>query len=191
MVLTWSALMNKLSLEHLNHEKENSVNHNQDIKVNHAYQHNVYVKQMDFDNANMTYCGHHHEYDHVTMVASGRVKVTFGAVPFAGIPEEVKEYSAVSMFVTRSFRLHTIESLEPNTTVCCIHALRTQDGEILEPDVPKDHYYDPDYKTNRKPDNTKNLAFNAFGDAAMLSNIVNEAQRRGVLEAGTQDNLME
>lgn len=177
-----------MDLKTLSEEKE-SQDKNENIRINHAYQHNVYLKQMDFDEPNMTYCGHHHEYDHVTLVASGRVRVTFGAVPFAGIPEEVKEYSAVSMFVTRSFRLHTIVSLEPNTTVCCVHAIRTKDGNILEPDIPKDHYFDPDFK-NDVSQGKKGIAFNAFEQPIILDKLVKQAEQDGVLKPGSQDELL-
>lgn len=106
---------------------------NQFIKTEHAFQHNIYLKKMHFDKGNLTYRGHHHGFDHVTLVASGRVRVKFGAVPEANLPEEVHEYGAVSMFVTRSFREHEITSLEDNTTVCCVHAIRMKDGEIIDP----------------------------------------------------------
>ena len=164
-----------------------------------AIQHNIFVKQMDFDDANITYCGHHHEYDHVTMVASGKVRVKFGAVPFAGIPEETKEYSAVSMFVTRAFRTHEITALEPNTSVCCIHALRTKDGDIYEPDVPKDHFVESTPSVNisnstdkiQFPPNATNVkAFNAFENPKVLNEILSVAQKEGTLKPGSQDELI-
>lgn len=121
---------------------------NKDINVSteHVFQHNVYVKKMSFPDSGTTYCGHHHDYDHVTMVASGKVRVKFSAVPEAGIGEEIKEYNAVSTFVTRSFREHEITSLEPDTVVCCIHAVRDKDGEIVIPETPSDKVHDPDHR---------------------------------------------
>lgn len=176
------------NLKNLSLNKD-KLNTDKNIRINHAYQHNIYLKQMDFDDSNQVYHGHHHEYDHVTMVARGRVRVTFSEVPFAGIPEEVKEYSAVSMFITRSFRLHTIVSLEPNTTVCCIHAVRTKDGKILEPDIPKDHYFDPDF-VNDVSQGKKGIAFNAFDQPLLLNKILKQAEQDKVLRPGSQDELI-
>lgn len=125
-----------------------NVEKNKDLKmeVNHIYQHNVYVKEMRFTESNQTYCGHHHDYDHVTMVAAGKVRVKFAAIPEAGIEEEVKEYNAVSTFVTRSFREHEITALTPDTVVCCIHAIRDVNGEIIVPEIDEEHKHDPDHK---------------------------------------------
>lgn len=165
-----------------------------------AIQHNIFVKQMDFDGANVTYCGHHHDYDHVTMVASGRVRVKFGAVPFAGLPEEEKEYEAVSMFVTRAFRTHEITALEPDTSVCCIHALRTKDGEIFEPDVPKDHFVEESVPSINISKSTERSplpegasvvrAFNAFKEPETLNQILARATKEDTLKPGSQDNLI-
>ena len=126
----------------------NNLERNKDLKmdVKHVYQHNIYLKEMKFTEPNQTYCGHHHDYDHVTMVAAGRVSVKFAAVPEAGILEEVKEYSAVSTFVTRSFREHEITALEPDTVVCCIHAIREENGEIIVPEIDDSHKHDPDHR---------------------------------------------
>lgn len=116
------------------------------IETEHVMQHNIYLKKMCFKDENITYYGHYHDYDHVTLIASGKVKVKFSAIPEMGIPEEVKEYSAVSTFVTRSFREHEITSLEPNTTVCCIHGIREDSGEITVPETSMEHLHNPDHK---------------------------------------------
>lgn len=110
------------------HEKNNS-----QIEVEHAFQHNVYVKQMTFPKKGNVYCGHHHYYDHVTLVAKGKVKVKFLEVKEVGLEEEEKEFVGPSMFVTRAYREHEITALEDDTCVCCIHAVRTADGEIFVP----------------------------------------------------------
>lgn len=106
---------------------------NDRVKMEHAFQHNIYVKKMLFEQQGTVYCGHHHSYDHITLVSSGKVRVRFGPVPEAFLPPEEKEYAATSMFITRSFREHEIMSLEDNTVVCCIHAIRQEDGQIIDP----------------------------------------------------------
>ena len=114
----------------MNHKEE----YNKDIDMSHSYQHNVYVKTMRFKESGFMYCGHHHTYDHVTLVASGKVRVKFGAVPEGNLPEEEKEYTGSSMFVTRSYREHEITALEDKTVCSCIHAIKTTDNEIVDPD---------------------------------------------------------
>ena len=104
---------------------------NQQIQMEHSFQHNIFLKKMIFKEKGMMYCGHHHDYDHVTLVAAGRVSVKFGSVPEGDLLEEVKEYGGASMFVTRSYREHEITALEDNTIVCCIHAIRDTNGEII------------------------------------------------------------
>ena len=172
-------------------------NKNKDInmEVNHAYQHNIYLKEMKFPDAGTTYCGHHHDYDHVTLVASGRVSVKFGAVPAAGIPEETREYSAVSMFVTRSFREHEITSLEPNTTVCCVHALRDENGEVVFPEIDDDHLHDPDHKFHSSKEVAatvgKRLGRMAFTASPIdLQKMFERGEKEGTLVPGSQDQLL-
>ena len=104
---------------------------NQQIEMEHFFQHNVFLKKMIFKEKGMVYCGHHHDYDHVTLVAAGKVSVKFGPVPEGDLPEEIKEYAGTSMFVTRSYREHEITALEDNTIVCCVHAIRDEKGEII------------------------------------------------------------
>lgn len=150
---------------------------------------------MNFDDPNITYCGHHHDYDHVTLVASGSVRVKFAAVPEAGIPEEYREYKAVSTFVTRSFREHEITSLEPNTVVCCVHALRDENGEIIVPHVDEEHHHDPDHKfhsskevaatVGKKPGR---MAFTA--SEKDLDTMFERAEKEGTLKEGSQDDLI-
>jgi hypothetical protein len=169
---------------------------NKKIKMNvrNIYQHNIFMREMSFPESHTTYCGHHHFYDHVTMVASGKVRVKFNAVPEANIPEEIKEYSAVDMFVTRSFRTHEITSLEPNTTVCCIHAIREKNGEIVEPQLPDNLKHDTNFKfkdvyeieaiTDKK---LKRVMFDAY--PADLKKLLDRGNVEGTVVPGSQDKF--
>ncbi len=170
---------------------------NKDINMmtEHIFQHNIYVKKMNFPEEGTTYCGHHHDYDHVTMVAAGKVRVKFSAVPEAGIPEETREYEAVSTFVTRSFREHEITSLTPDTVVCCIHALRDVNGEIIVPDIHDDHKHDPDFKLQSNKEVLEKvlekrgrMAFTA--SETDLDKMFKRAEKEGTLRPGSQDDLM-
>lgn len=168
---------------------------NSKVKTQHVYQHNVYLKQMNFDDPNITYCGHHHDYDHVTLVASGSVRVKFAAVPEAGIPEEYREYKAVSTFVTRSFREHEITSLEPNTVVCCVHAVREENGEIIVPHVDEEHRHDPDHKfqsAQQVADTVGAKSARWAFDATLQDKdrMFKRAEKEGTLKEGSQDDLI-
>lgn len=164
---------------------------NKQIEMQHAFQHNIYVKKMCFSNDGCVYRGHHHEYDHVTLVASGKVLVKFGAVPEANLPEEQREYEGVSMFVTRSFRTHEITALEPNTVVCCIHAIRTKDGEIIDPPSELSdqtlHSFDQ-LATAIKGMDLRPIAFDATPN--QMDMFIERAKEEGTLEQGSGDKLV-
>lgn len=173
-------------------EKNTDIN----MSTEHIMQHNVYVKKMSFPEKDTVYCGHHHDYDHVTMVTKGRVRVKFLAVPEAGIDEEVKEYSAVETFVTRSFREHEITTLEPETVVCCIHAIREENGNPVVPEVPSEHLHDPDYKFHSwekvsaalKDKKIQRRAFTATLEDK--HKMIVRAEKEGTLVAGSGDMLL-
>ena len=165
------------------------------VVTNHIYQHNIYMKEMKFaDNA--TYCGHHHDYDHITLVASGRVRVKFGAVPEAGIEEEIKEYTAVTTFVTRSFREHEITALDPDTVVYCVHALRDQNGEVIIPDIDDDHRHDPDHKFQSQSEVNKAIGEAKLGRMAFtatpedMDKMIKRGDKEGTLVQNSGDMLI-
>ena len=170
-------------------------NNKKSVVTNHVYQHNVYLKEMKFEDG-ATYCGHHHDYDHITLVASGKVRVKFGAVPQAGIPEETREYTAVSTFVTRSFREHEITSLEPNTVVCCVHALRDVNGEVIIPEMDEEHHHDPDHKLQSQKDFDAALGDAKLGRKAFtatdveLDQMIKRADKEGTLVENSGDQLI-
>ena len=148
---------------------------NKQIISEHAYQHNVYVKKMIFPKGGNFYRGHHHNYDHVTLVAAGRVSVVFEAVPEVGLDAEEKQYNGGSLFVTRGFRQHKITALEDNTIVCCIHAIRDKDGEVITV-----------FDNNKKE--TQAFAFTAT--PAVMNELLKKADQEGTLVQGSGDNLI-
>lgn len=166
---------------------------NMPVITDHIYQHNVYMKKMCFDRAETVYQGHHHHYDHVTLVASGKVKVKFAAVPEANLEEEVKEYSGVSMFVTRAFRTHEITALEDNTVVCCVHAVRDDNGEVI--DIPSDITQPVDSEESLKKilieQNKKIERGRAFtATTAKKLELIERAEEEGTLVPGSGDMLI-
>jgi hypothetical protein len=170
-------------------------NHGEGVEILHAYSHNVFVKMHQIENAGVQYKGHYHNYDHTTLVATGKVKVLFGEVPEAGLKEEERIYSAPSMFITRAFRRHTITTLEENTTFCCIHAIRDDDGDpinhiaedkIIEQFTPK-----KEIKINPIPSNIHNrMTLSYQVDAIQYDEILYRADKEGSLEPGSQDDLI-
>lgn len=148
---------------------------------------------MCFDKAETVYQGHHHHYDHVTLVASGKVRVKFTAVPEANLEEEIKEYSGVSMFVTRAFRTHEITALEDNTVVCCVHAVRDEKGELVN--IPSDVSEPVDsvdaLKKVLEEQNIKMEKGRAFtASTAQKLALIERADQEGTLLPGSGDMLI-
>ena len=95
---------------------------------------NVYVRRMYFKESNIVELGHRHPYDHASLVATGSISVQV-------YNDETKElldpvvYSAPAMVMIHKNIAHQIKSLEDNTIVCCIHALRDETDTIIDPDM--------------------------------------------------------
>jgi quercetin dioxygenase-like cupin family protein len=83
---------------------------------------NVFVKQMQFVKAGDKEQGHSHCFDHLTLLASGKIKLTALG--------KSDEFTAPSHIFIKAGVEHELEALEDNTTVHCIHAIR--DGERVE-----------------------------------------------------------
>ncbi len=88
---------------------------------------NVFVKLHHFINVGDTHEGHAHVFDHITLLAAGRVLMKHD--------KGEQEFSAPHLIVTPKGVVHQFVALEPNTMFCCIHALRDEGGEIIPPDV--------------------------------------------------------
>ena len=112
----------------------NGLHHEHDFEVEGEFGHgvpdaqlaiagNVFVKWMHFDKGGQVMRGHKHTYDHVTLLASGSVRAECEGI-------EV-EFTAPQLIVTRAGKLHAFTSLEDNTIIACVHALRDESGEIL------------------------------------------------------------
>ncbi len=88
---------------------------------------NLFSRQMHFTKAGDIEHGHRHQFDHLTLLASGRLKVT--------VEGAVTEFSAPTMIFIHKDKLHELVALEDNTVAYCIHALRSGDGvgDIIDP----------------------------------------------------------
>ncbi len=93
---------------------------------------NVYCRLMNFKKKGDQEIGHEHDYDHGTLLASGKLLVE--KFENNGSLKSSKEFIAPSfIFVEKNVR-HVLTALEDNTVATCIHALRSIDDEIIAPD---------------------------------------------------------
>jgi hypothetical protein len=93
---------------------------------------NLWSRQMTFINKGDIEHGHKHNYDHLTLLAHGRLKVTVDGIS--------TEFVSPHMIFISKDKQHELEALEDNTVAYCIHALRDADksGDILDPGmIPK------------------------------------------------------
>lgn len=90
---------------------------------------NLYTRQMHFENSGDIENGHTHPFDHLTLLASGSLKVI--------VNEKITEFKAPHMIYIRAELEHQLMALEDNTVAYCIHALRYGDGigDILTPEM--------------------------------------------------------
>lgn len=94
---------------------------------------NVYTRLMHFKNVGDVELGHAHDFDHGTLVSSGSILVEI-------LDSKTKESTSQKIIKAPNFvfieknKFHKITALFDNTVCACIHALRTNDEELLEPD---------------------------------------------------------
>lgn len=107
---------------------------------------NLFSRQMYFKNVGDVEHGHTHQFDHLTLLAAGRLQVTVEGV--------VSEFTAPHMIYIKKDKMHELIALEPNTVAYCIHALRIGENvdDIVDPtmvpegvDLPHDMFI-CDYK---------------------------------------------
>lgn len=97
---------------------------------------NLFSRQMHFETKGDIEFGHTHNHDHLTLLASGRLKVT--------VEGQDTEFTAPHMIFIKADKKHILEALEDNTVAYCIHALREKDGsgDILDPSMVPDGVYE-------------------------------------------------
>lgn len=93
---------------------------------------NVYCRLMNFKKKGDTELGHYHDYDHGTLLATGKLKVEM--VDDRNKLISVKEFEAPTFILIKKDVRHIITALEDNTVASCIHALRVVTGDIVDPD---------------------------------------------------------
>lgn len=89
---------------------------------------NLYSRMMHFKQAGDTEMGHTHQFDHLTLLAKGKLKVTVEGV--------ATEFTAPHMIYIRADKMHELVALTDETVAYCIHALRDKDNnDIIDPSM--------------------------------------------------------
>jgi quercetin dioxygenase-like cupin family protein len=88
---------------------------------------NLFSRMMHFSKAGDIEIGHSHVFDHLTLLATGSLKVTVDGVE--------TEFHAPHMIYIHKDKIHELVAMEDNTVAYCIHALRDGNGvdDILDP----------------------------------------------------------
>jgi len=97
---------------------------------------NIWVRQNTLHNAGDTGGGHLHHFDHVSLLAKGKVRVSMDGM-------EPKEFTAPTFIVIRKECTHEIMALEDDTVYYCVFALRDINGEVIEPVYGEQHDPNP------------------------------------------------
>jgi quercetin dioxygenase-like cupin family protein len=93
-----------------------------DLGIIHHFSSGVYAKQMHLP-AGFTALSHKHEYDHLSLLAKGKVIVK--------TDEDTKEYTGPVCLTIRKGLNHSIHALEDSVWFC-IHATEETDPEKVD-----------------------------------------------------------
>lgn len=104
------------------------------LKVKITCVSNVYTRMMHFEKSGVKELGHKHYYDHAMLLASGSMKVSVYDPDKKEYHPEV-DYKAPSMVFIRKGLIHQLEALEDNTVAFCVHALKDEDEQIIDPSM--------------------------------------------------------
>lgn len=89
---------------------------------------NLFSRMMHFKSAGDVEHGHTHAFDHLTLLASGSLRVT--------VEGKTTDFKAPHMIYIHKDKNHELVALEDNTVAYCIHALRDRNSnEILDPSM--------------------------------------------------------
>lgn len=76
--------------------------------------------------------GHQHNYDHVTIVVLGGIKVTIRVTPGGPIESEQEYYPGSDPVFIAAHKFHTIKALADNTMYHCIFSHRDFGGLVTQ-----------------------------------------------------------
>lgn len=88
---------------------------------------NLFSRMMYFKKAGDYEEGHSHHFDHLTLLAKGKLSVT--------VNDKTTEFTAPQMIFIKADKFHKLTAVTDETVAYCIHALRgdNKTGDILDP----------------------------------------------------------
>lgn len=88
---------------------------------------NLFSRMMHFEKAGDIELGHTHQFDHLTLLAKGALRVTVEGV--------ATDFTAPHMIYIHKEKHHELKALTDETVAYCIHALRDGNGvdDIIDP----------------------------------------------------------
>jgi hypothetical protein len=93
---------------------------------------NVYTRLMFFKDAGDVEQGHYHTYNHASLLSSGSVLCEILDDNNSVVTSKI--FKAPDLIFIAHDSKHKFTSLEPNTVLACIHALRNEADDILSPE---------------------------------------------------------
>jgi len=85
---------------------------------------NVFIRMMTFEKVGDVEDGHTHDFDHVTLLSKGSLKVISDG------KESV--FIAPHMIFIKKDKHHHLIALEDGTIASCIHGIRNSEGDIID-----------------------------------------------------------
>lgn len=107
-------------------------------KLKHSVSANTWIRQMNFEKAGDSTCGHKHTFDHQTLFVKGEFIIRAG--------DKHYNVKAPTIFITKAGIEHEIISLEDDCIAYCIHALRKGEdiSDIASADEITEGWHDND-----------------------------------------------
>lgn len=88
---------------------------------------NVWLVRNHFSEAEQCAPGHHHHHDHLMLLTAGSIELAANGL--------ITRYKADHIIIVPKETYHQVRSLEPNTTIWCVAALRDgETGDVIGPD---------------------------------------------------------
>jgi hypothetical protein len=99
------------------------------LNVNIGCVANLFSRQMHFEKAGDIEHGHTHSFDHLTLLANGKLKII--------VEGKESVFVAPQMIYIKAEKMHELVALEDNTVAYCIHALRIGEDvdDIVDPSM--------------------------------------------------------
>jgi quercetin dioxygenase-like cupin family protein len=92
--------------------------------------HNVYIRQMHFQNSGYAETQHTHSFDHITLLSKGSLEVVCN--------NQTTVFHAPHMIYIRADYVHGMTALEDDTLAYCIHGLHNTPGKVIDDMISND-----------------------------------------------------